>query len=124
MNHDVPPREASSIVSRINYSYVFPLLQKGWKSPIEAKDLGLLAENDKPTTQYERLKMHWTKTEALKGRSSRFWRVLYRTYTAEFFLAMIWSILENSLMLVQPIFLREILAWMEDESDESYLKGI
>eukprot|EP01064_Diplonema_japonicum_P015801 TRINITY_DN236_c1_g1_i1.p1 TRINITY_DN236_c1_g1~~TRINITY_DN236_c1_g1_i1.p1 ORF type:complete len:1245 (+),score=264.27 TRINITY_DN236_c1_g1_i1:81-3737(+) len=117
------PRETSSFLSRIDYSYVNPLLKLGWERPLEMSDMPALAADDQAATQFRKLKSAWEGRKGMGEAKWRFWMTLYDAFTSEFYWGAIWSLSESGLQIAQPIFLYYILKWFKN-TDENYENGI
>eukprot|EP01064_Diplonema_japonicum_P019531 TRINITY_DN2826_c0_g1_i1.p1 TRINITY_DN2826_c0_g1~~TRINITY_DN2826_c0_g1_i1.p1 ORF type:complete len:1281 (+),score=331.20 TRINITY_DN2826_c0_g1_i1:155-3844(+) len=116
------PRDAGGWVSKVNYSYVNPLLATGWQRPLNTEDLPPLAEKDKTRTQHRKLRKGWDKVKGTGSDKWRFWRALYHAFTAEFWLSAVYNIIESACVIVQPVLLGYLLTWFKDDDDD-YTKG-
>eukprot|EP01064_Diplonema_japonicum_P011192 TRINITY_DN1846_c0_g1_i1.p1 TRINITY_DN1846_c0_g1~~TRINITY_DN1846_c0_g1_i1.p1 ORF type:complete len:1292 (+),score=330.90 TRINITY_DN1846_c0_g1_i1:83-3877(+) len=112
------PREEGSWVSKVNYSYINPLLALGWTRPLNAEDLPPLADNDTTHTQHRKLLMGWNKVKGTGSDKWRFWRALYHAFKEEFYLSAFYAFGESACVIGQPVLLGYLLTWFKgDDSD-------
>ena len=117
------PRETGSCISKLNYSYVNPLLATGYERPLREDDLPKLAKNDQAKTQYKKIKKEWNATSDMKGSKWRYWKVLYGAFFSELIMAGIWAVGESTTMIAQPVIMAYIITWIKSDTND-YTEGI
>eukprot|EP01129_Flabellula_baltica_P009720 TRINITY_DN4019_c0_g1_i1.p1 TRINITY_DN4019_c0_g1~~TRINITY_DN4019_c0_g1_i1.p1 ORF type:complete len:1462 (+),score=305.81 TRINITY_DN4019_c0_g1_i1:37-4422(+) len=113
--------ELASILSKISYSYINPLLKLGYTRALDIKDLGPLSTQDRVQGNTEKFMRNWERIKIERGKTS-VWRTLIATFGFAFAFAGIFKLVQDILVFAGPFFLQRIIAFMS--SDEELHWGI
>ncbi|KAI7899459.1 multi drug resistance-associated protein MRP [Cokeromyces recurvatus] len=121
----VCPIEKTNIFGRLTFSWMTPLMQLGYKSPLVMDDLWNLRHDDETAVISQKFQKNWNK-ELQKEKPSLF-RALFKTLGGRFMFAALFKAIQDILQFLQPILLKELMGWvgsyLTDNPEPSY-KGV
>ncbi|OAD00212.1 hypothetical protein MUCCIDRAFT_166009 [Mucor lusitanicus CBS 277.49] len=104
------PEEKANIFGRLTFSWMTPLMQLGYKTPLVMEDLWNLKHEDEAQVVAKRFQKHW-KREMDKEKPSLF-RALVFTLGGPFLFAAVLKAIQDVLQFTQPLLLRELMGWV------------
>eukprot|EP00941_MAST-03F_sp_MAST-3F-sp1_P004878 g4878.t1 len=117
------PYDSASWLSKFLFLFVRPLLQRGYKSPLEDEDLDDVPQHDHASVVFEKVSRAWKK-EILSGRNS-YWHALYSANVVEFYSGGWWTLLESVTRILQPVILGFLLRWFAvDDNNREIVEGL
>ncbi|KAI8647805.1 multi drug resistance-associated protein MRP [Parasitella parasitica] len=116
------PEEQTNIFGRLTFSWMTPLMQLGYKTPLIMEDLWNLKHEDEAQVVGQRFQNYWKK-EMTKEKPSLF-RALVFTLGGPFLFAAVLKAIQDVLQFTQPLLLRELMGWvssyMTDNPEPGY----
>lgn len=109
------PEENGTIIDRILFSWMNPLLQLSSKRPLEAEDLPKLSTVDETAMLTDTLEQAWL-AQLKTGRPS-FFRALTAVFLPAFAFAGIFKIFNDSIIFVGPILLSKLILFIQTPSE-------
>lgn len=109
--------DGANFISRILYTWIFPLYKLGYSRPLEFTDLYRCAEKDEVSRVTKKLQVQWDRE--LKRKKPSLYRALKRAFG--------WSIfMHNSIIVItdiiirlsQPFMLRVIIKYLEQSAED------
>ncbi|KAJ2160764.1 hypothetical protein GGF46_002010 [Coemansia sp. RSA 552] len=105
------PEEQANIFSRVTFSWMTPLLEKGYAKPLEMDDTWVLGQKyraEAATTAFQR---HW-QAELRSGKPSLF-RATVRTYWRAWALGSLYKLIKDLVAFLNPILLSRLIGFVE-----------
>ncbi|KAG2230070.1 hypothetical protein INT48_005398 [Thamnidium elegans] len=119
------PEEKTNIFGRLTFSWMTPLMQLGYRTPLVMDDLWNLKREDEAEVVSERFQKKW-EAEMKKDNPSLF-RALVLTLGGPFLFAATLKAVQDILQFTQPLLLKELMEWvasyLTDEPEPGY-RGI
>ena len=109
VDEDECPEEYATAFSRLTFSWMTPLMKKGYKVYLGEDDLWGLAKSDQTKRTGQLLEDAWA--HELKHRPNRpsLWIALFRAYGGPYCLAAVFKIFNDIIQYVQPQLLRLLI---------------
>ncbi|KAG2214416.1 hypothetical protein INT47_000972 [Mucor saturninus] len=104
------PEERTNIFGRLTFSWMTPLMQLGYKTPLIMDDLWNLKHEDEAEVVGERFQKCWD-IEMKKERPSLF-LALVKSIGGPFLFAAVLKAIQDILQFTQPLLLRELMGWV------------
>lgn len=114
--------ESASICSRLNFSFMNPILKLGTKKDLTDKDLPALAEHDEIKAITDRLEKAWN-FEIASGRHN-LWYALYNAEAWSFWFSGLMCFGESATRIGQPVMLGVFLEWLTSDKVNSLTTGL
>jgi hypothetical protein len=115
---DVAPWDAASLLSRLLYLFVRPILRLGSQRPLQLSDLPPIPLRDRAWERVGRISAAWEaeieRTEGDKARSPSLLRALVQSHRADLWICGMLSALEVGAVLSQPNVLPPFITWLGD----------
>lgn len=112
-DEDECPMEYSTVFSRLTFSWMTPLMQKGYKVFLGEDDLWGLAKDDKTENTGVAFEDAWNHEKANRPDSPSLWLALFRAYGGPYIIAAIYKSFNDIIQYVQPQLLRMLIAWVQ-----------
>ncbi|KAJ1981631.1 hypothetical protein H4R35_000630 [Dimargaris xerosporica] len=110
------PVDKASLLSRITFSWLSPLLALGYQKPLEQDDLWTLPHSLQTRLVANKFHERWTK-ERRAAKPSLFW-VLATAFGAPFFIGGLIKLLNDLLMYVQPQLLSLLIKFIQTQKTD------
>ncbi|KAJ2704612.1 hypothetical protein FB645_003109 [Coemansia sp. IMI 203386] len=104
------PEERANIFSRLTFSWMTPLLEKGYRKPLQLEDTWELGFDYRPDIVTERFQRNW-RAELRSGRPSLF-RATMRTYGAAWALGGMFKLIKDLVSFLNPILLSRLIGFV------------
>ncbi|CEP10034.1 hypothetical protein [Parasitella parasitica] len=104
------PEENTNIFGRLTFSWMTPLMQLGYKTPLIMEDLWDLKHEDEAQVVGQRFQIYWEK-EMAKEKPSLL-RALVFTLGGPFLFAAVLKAIQDVLQFTQPLLLQELMGWV------------
>ncbi|KAJ1877465.1 hypothetical protein LPJ57_003933, partial [Coemansia sp. RSA 486] len=104
------PEERANIFSRLTFSWMTPLLEKGYRKPLQLEDTWELGFDYRPDIVTERFQRNW-RSELRSGRPSLF-RATMRTYGAAWALGGMFKLIKDLVSFLNPILLSRLIGFV------------
>ncbi len=111
------PLEASTVFSRLTFSWMTPLMRLGYKQYLIEEDLWGLSPSDKTSTTGGKFEAAWQQQLEHRERPN-LWLVLFHAYGGPYALATIFKIVNDLAAFSQPQLLRYLISFVD-----SYYNG-
>jgi hypothetical protein len=105
------PEQSASLLSRLCFWWLNPLLARGYQQPLEERDLAELHPDDSAHTSGHRFAVAWEREEA-HGRHSVPW-ALHSAFGRFFWLSALWKVVYDVLQFAPPFFIHQLIAFVE-----------
>ena len=110
------PEQSSNIISKLFLWWVFPLILRGWKTPLQDQDLWELRNEERGSSATEELKLAYAKVKAepeLKSKS-KLYIAMRRTYLRAMLSTAFLRAITITLNLINPILLNNLIRFVSD----------
>lgn len=107
-DNEKSPEEKASFLSVITYSWLFGLLMKGYKKPLEMDDLYPLGSNLRADTVYSKFTENWNKLLA-ENKKASVAKALFNTFGSQFIWSGVNRFLGDMLIVCAPVVMLEII---------------
>ncbi|KAI9204423.1 P-loop containing nucleoside triphosphate hydrolase protein, partial [Polychytrium aggregatum] len=109
------PEFASSYFVKLSYSWLSPLLKKGWKSPLQERDIWDVDDRYRASLLSDRFQENWLR-EVAKHPPSKYplLAALWATFGWPFALSGLLRIIADSMALISPFILQAILNYLSN----------
>ncbi len=116
LNREECPEDSSNLLSKLFLWWVFPLVLRGWKSPLQDEDLWELKQEERGSSATEELKEAYAKVNHdLKGeRKSMLYMAMRRTYLRTLIITAVLRGITITLNLINPILLNNLIRFVSD----------
>ncbi|XP_057653043.1 ATP-binding cassette sub-family C member 4-like [Diorhabda carinulata] len=116
------PKKTSSLLSKLFFGWLIPLITKGSKQNLELGDLYKPLDRDKSKILTDKLEKNWknelTKSTA-KGKTPSLLKAMTKTFYFEYMISgMVWGFSNIVLVCLRPYFLSKLLQIFTIKSDE------
>lgn len=119
------PETTSSFFSRIFLVWVFPLVYRGWKTPLEDADLWELAEHERGKHTTTQILSEWERLYALEDEKKRsLGRAIILQHRGALAVTGILKAIDITLLLLQPVFVNRLIVFLEDKEQPPVGVGI
>lgn len=106
------PAEYATVFSRLAFSWLTPLMRKGYQVFLTEDDLWGLATQDKSERTGEQFQKAWQhQIDTRKDRPS-LWRAMFSAYGGPYMVAAIFKVGNDISAFIQPQLLRFLLSWV------------
>lgn len=109
------PEASANWVSHIFLGWVFPLVYKGWKQPLQDDDLWELRDFERGGATTTALSDKWRHVVEQRKMKSKLFSVIYRTNRAKLLVSACFKAVELGLGVLQPVFVNRLLVFLEGE---------
>ncbi|KAF9162294.1 hypothetical protein DFQ26_003685 [Actinomortierella ambigua] len=111
------PEDDANIFSIISFSWVSPLMRKGYSNPLTMNDLWQLRKVDQSHEASGHFERTWNKE--LTKKHPNLVRAIAKAFGRPFYVAGVWKGVNDTLSFIQPILLKEMLRFvMSYKTDE------
>lgn len=122
------PQDEANFLSKVIFWWIFPLLWKGARNPLNHEDLYPIREEEKSGQRTDLLEEKWREeiVSAQKaGRKPKLWRAIFRHFTFQEYFYFLPSGLpyllgDNLVMFATISLLRELTGFQGNESRDKY----
>ncbi|KAJ1882836.1 hypothetical protein LPJ57_000651 [Coemansia sp. RSA 486] len=104
------PEERANIFSRLTFSWMTPLLEKGYRKPLQPEDISELGFDYRPDIVAERFQRNW-RAELQSGKPSLL-RATVRTYGAAWVLGGVFKLIKDLVSFLNPILLSRLIGFV------------
>ncbi|TQS33808.1 hypothetical protein Golomagni_05835, partial [Golovinomyces magnicellulatus] len=109
---DECPVEYSTVFSRLTFSWMTPMMRRGYEIFLTEDDLWGLAKDDKTKNTGEAFENAWAQELHRRPQSPSLWLALFRAYGGPYIVAAIYKSFNDIIQYVQPQLLRLLIAWV------------
>ncbi|BFZ59390.1 ATP-binding cassette glutathione S-conjugate transporter ycf1 [Saitoella coloradoensis] len=123
-DEDPSPLVYANIFSKITFSWMTPMMKKGYNTFLTENDLWTTRKEDSTEYLAGRLEYYWDK-ELLKEKVN-LWRVLFKAYGGPYAAAAFFKLAQDVLAFTQPQLLRLLISFVNtytSDHPDSYVKG-
>lgn len=110
------PEAKANIVSRLFLGWVFRLVLKGWKKPLEDPDLWELRHFERGSHTTESVLRHWRQLKQNDDNRNRLFRSIFRANRRTLLTSGFLKLIDVALFLVLPVFINQIVSFIESDS--------
>ncbi|KAJ2668835.1 hypothetical protein IWW42_004971, partial [Coemansia sp. RSA 1085] len=104
------PEERANIFSRLTFTWMTPLLEKGYHKPLQMEDTWELSNKYRPDVATEKFQRNW-RAELDSGRPSLF-RATMRTYGLAWALGGFYKLVKDLVAFLNPILLSRLIGFV------------
>ncbi|EFA83154.1 ABC transporter C family protein [Heterostelium album PN500] len=105
----------ANLFSRITFWWINPVLRKGYKDPLDMKDVPSLTEIDWAHNLSEKFEAAW-EYQLTQPKPSLI-KALSKAFGPHFYVAAFFKIVQDSLLFVGPLLLKQVLTFVKSDSD-------
>ena len=111
------PEATAGIFSRLTFSWLNEVVQKGYKKPLEAEDLWVLSRKDRSQELSRRFLTAWGREMAVPDKKKRsLLRAIRRVWGCQFAVGGVVKLLNDASQFVGPVFLSQFIGFVSDRS--------
>ncbi|KAJ1892488.1 hypothetical protein LPJ66_006310, partial [Kickxella alabastrina] len=104
------PEERANIFSQLTFSWMTPLLEAGFRKPLQMEDTWELGAEYRPQVATERFQRNW-QAELQSGRPSLF-RATMRTYGIPWMIGGLYKLIKDLVSFLNPILLSRLIGFV------------
>ena len=119
---DLPPESAASAVSRLTFSWLSPLVWRGWRASLTRPDLPDISPAVSLTDNYAKFARAEAEIRQHQSEVS-LWRILFRCFGLHYVLGILVFLARLILVFSAPLILRQIVIFVE-RPDEPGWHGV
>ncbi|TGZ81048.1 ABC transporter family protein [Ascodesmis nigricans] len=108
------PMETATVFGALTFSWMTPLMKRGYKIFLTEDDLWDLRRRDTTHVAEHRFKKAWE--QQLKNKKPSLWRAMFRAFGTPFALGAAFKVVQDILAFVQPQLLRILIAFIASYS--------
>lgn len=113
------PEANANFVSRLFLGWVFRLVLKGWKKPLEDPDLWELRHFERGSYTTESVLQHWRLLKQNHDNRNRLFRSIFRANRRTLLTSGFLKLIDVALFLVLPVFINGIVSFIENDGDKN-----
>ncbi|KAJ2595812.1 hypothetical protein H4R99_005195 [Coemansia sp. RSA 1722] len=111
-NRNMAPNELANIFSRITYTWMTPLLEKGYRQPLKLEDLWELGFEYQPSTISEKFRLKWE--HEFNSSKPSLLRATIRTFGGPWFIGFVLKLISDIVSFLSPILLSRLIEFIGD----------
>ncbi|KAI8318340.1 hypothetical protein GQ54DRAFT_92075, partial [Martensiomyces pterosporus] len=104
------PEECANIFSLITFSWMTPLLEKGYRTPLQMEDTWELSREYHPKAVTEKFQHNWQ--EELRSGQPSLFRAMMRTYGASLALGGFYKLVKDLVSFLNPVLLSRLIGFV------------
>lgn len=120
------PVEYATVFSKLTFSWMTPLMARGYKIFLTEDDLWGLAKPDQTKNTGEAFEEAWNHELRKRPNSPSLWLAMFRAYGGPYSVAAVFKIANDVVQYAQPQLLRLLIDWAESyrtDTPEPIIKG-